>query len=204
MSGDLDIRVEFDLPPYLRALNHLGKNQLPFAVASTLTAVAKVAQANVKRVLPRRFKLRSTWVQRGIRIKPARKSDWPRSYALVGSRDPYMVDQETGGQRRARRGKYRAIPAKRVQRKASGAVRRAQSPRSIIGKGRGYFGDRAILLKDTRRTKHRAKTMYLLRRTVSIRPRFGFEDTVQQTAARRIIPIFRRKLTAALRSRTGA
>jgi phage gpG-like protein len=203
MSGGLDIRLEVDLPPYLRTLNALGKDQLPFAVASTLTEVASLAQARLRAQLPRRFNIRSKWTAKGIQTKKARKGDWPRTYALVGTRDEYMVQQELGGIRRARSGRYRAIPSRVVKRRASGAVRKDQRPRALIGKGRAYFGTESIQLTGGKSGRGRKGTAYWLREQVRMRPRWGMRQSVQQTAATTIQPVFRRKMTAALRSRSA-
>ena len=203
MSGALDIRVEFDLPPYLRTLNALGKDQLPFAVAGTLTEVAKLAQASVRRQLPRRFNIRSPWTAKGIRIKPASKRHWPNSYALVGTTDEYMVQQELGGIRRARGGRFRAIPARTIKRKASGGVRKDQRPRALIGKGRAYFGNKSIQLTGGKSGRGRKGTAYWLREQVRMRPRFGMRETIEHTATVTIQPVFRRRMTASLRSRAA-
>lgn len=196
-----EVSVTLEIRPWQRAMNSLGKDQLPFAVASTLSKVAVDAQHAVRRELPKRFTLRSNWTQRGILTTPAKKRDWPRITAVVGSRDEFLVQHETGGVFRPRRSKFHAIPTKRVQRKASGAVRKAQTPRALIERGRGYFAGRSIKLSDTRRTKQQAGTMFFLRPTVRIRPVLGFESTVRETAHARLQSTFRSQLSAALRSR---
>ncbi len=203
MSGSVDIRLELDLPPYLRALNALGKDQMPYAVAQTLTSVAFLAQARLRRQLPRRFRLRSTWTSKGIKVKKARKRDWPATYAMVGTRDEYMVQQETGGIRRARNGKYRAIPARSLRRKASGAVHGAQRPRKLIGDGLAYFGRESIQLTGGKSGRGRKGTAYWLREQVRIRPRWGMRVSVEQTVSRTIQPVFHRQMAAALRSRAA-
>lgn len=201
MSGGIQVKAEVDIASWQRAWNALGRDQLPFATAATLTSLAKSAQARVRQELPSRFKVRSTWTSRGIQIQPASKRDWPRAYALVGTRDAHMVDQELGAVRKPRSGRNIAIPTKRVKRKGSGAVRAAQRPRRLIQRKKAYATQRAIKLKDTRRTKHQAAVMFLLRPVVKIRARFGFEDTVRDVVRREASQAFQRELGRALRTR---
>ena len=197
----LDVSVELELKPYLALLNKLGKDQMPFAVAKTLTQVAAEAQKDVKGVLPSRFTLQSRRLVKGVQTDRANKRDWPNPYAVVGHLDQIMVDQELGGIRRGKNGGYRMIPTRRVKRGKSGKISKAQTPRRLIEKKSVFFKDQSLRLKDTRRTTHRAPTMYLGRKQVRIRPRFGFRSTVESAVARHIQTTFTRNMQAALRSR---
>lgn len=197
------VEAQLVLRPWLRALNAVGKDQMPFAVARTLTDVAKDAQEEVRRVLSRRFEIRSKHPLRGIQVEPAKKRDWPRTRARVGTRDQYIAQHERGGVFRPRSSSYHAIPTRRVKRTKSGRVRKRDRPREIIEGKRGFFTDRTIRLNDYRRRQRRAPTMFLLRRQIRLQPRLGFEDTVRQTAAARMQPTFTRHMAAALRSRAS-
>lgn len=197
----LDVSIELEVEPYLALLNKLGKDQMPFAVATTLTDVAKIAEADVKTVIPRRFNLTNKRAVSGVKRVNAKKGDWPNPHALIGHLDQYMVDHELGGIRRGRNGGYRMIPTKRVKRGKRGKIDARERPRRLISNKRVFFKDQSLRLKDTRRKKHRAPTMYLGRKQVRIRPRFGFRGTVESAAARHMQPIFTRNMKAALRSR---
>jgi len=83
--------------PALKALARLSADQIPFATAMALTAVAGLTQKQIQKELPHEFKIRRPWTAGGIRFEMARKKDWPKVAAKVGSIDPYMVDFEAGG-----------------------------------------------------------------------------------------------------------
>jgi hypothetical protein len=93
------VRVISDVERITRALDDAAQKQVPFALARALTWTAKDAQSDVRGELPRRFTLRNNWVSSGIRITPAKKG---APEALVGSLEPFMARQETGGVKKAR------------------------------------------------------------------------------------------------------
>ncbi|MBF0171465.1 MAG: hypothetical protein HQK87_10345, partial [Nitrospinae bacterium] len=76
-----------------RAFAELEK-QLRFAAAQALTRTAQDAQEEVKRQLPERFTIRTGWLARGIRIRPASRNNLKASVLV---KDAFMALQETGG-----------------------------------------------------------------------------------------------------------
>ena len=78
-----------------KTLNKFGK-QFEFAIVLALTRTAVDGKVAVQKELAKEFELRSTWSERGIRIKPATKSD---PVAEVFSKDWYLRQQETGDKR---------------------------------------------------------------------------------------------------------
>ena len=92
MNG-LHLIVDLDLDALTRALPGFAE-QVPYATSRALNAVAWRAVQYVREQLPQHFTIRSRWVERGIRKTRATK----RNLELeIGSRDPYMELQQTGG-----------------------------------------------------------------------------------------------------------
>ncbi|GAA0599197.1 hypothetical protein GCM10009099_40360 [Caenispirillum bisanense] len=114
----MKIGFRFDNREAIRQLRQLPK-QTQFAVALALTRTAKDAQAEVIKSLGQKFTIRTAWVSKGIRIKPATKQ---KLEAVVFSKDDFMALQETGGEKTARDGKAIARPY--GARKKAGAVTR--------------------------------------------------------------------------------
>ena len=56
-----------------QGLHELEKQHLPFALAATLTSLAKGGQGKVKGSVRDKFKLRNNFTKQGIRFKPAEK-----------------------------------------------------------------------------------------------------------------------------------
>ncbi|MEO1700182.1 MAG: hypothetical protein AAFU73_23050 [Planctomycetota bacterium] len=199
----IEVSAKVDIEPWQRAMNALVKDQLPFATAATLTKVAASAQAQVRRELPRRFELRNRRLLNGIKVKNAVKRDWPSQRAWVGTVDEEIARHEKGGTFRPARSQFHAIPTRVVRRKKggryAGAVTKKDSPRKILSLKSGYVAGNAIRLRKSSRRQTRGLTMFHLRRTIRIRPRLGFEETVRNVVARRIQRTFSAELSRALR-----
>lgn len=128
-------RVETNAKGLQKALQVLFRNQVPFATAWALTAVAGDARDDVRKKLPTHFKIRNPRVPRGITINPALKSQWPKQFAEVGTRDPWMPQHVTGGIKHPERGaKSVAVPTRLVTRTGSGAVKPSQKPKVLRDK----------------------------------------------------------------------
>lgn len=100
------ISIQIDTGPIVRALEGSTK-QIPFAIASALTATAKAGQAEIVDTLGEDMTIRNGWTAKGIRIEPARKD---KLEAAVGSRDRFMALQALGGEREGKDGHAQAIP----------------------------------------------------------------------------------------------
>lgn len=175
----LTIDAHIDLAAFGRKLN-----QIPFATALTLTRIAQDAQLEVRRELRSRFVLRNNWVSGGIRFSPARKD---HLVSTVSSRDYFMVLQETGGVKTARRSKDIAIPSG-VRRNKREAITGANRPRALLAK-KGTFvatisGLQGIWQRVGKRTAKKTgrtlRLLYVFKPSAVIRPRFGFVDTVRK------------------------
>jgi hypothetical protein len=159
--------VTVDATKYVAGVRDLEAKQLPFMMAKTLTDTAKDAQAEVKRNVRAAFKLRNTWTESGIRIKPAdKKGNNGRIEADVhtdtanrttGAPD-YLGRQEEGGEKVPYGGRqYIAVPTIYLRRMAPGVIPAELRPRNLLGAVGGRFAVRTrkgqIALRNQRRVR---------------------------------------------------
>lgn len=120
------------LPEFRAAMN--AKN-MRFAVAKTLTQLAKESQEQTRRDMPRKFIIRRPWVLGGIRISPAARD---RLTAVVysldsGGRRAFMTKQEFGGIKTPEGGSHLAIPLKAVQPNKRKLIPDIMKPKALLG-----------------------------------------------------------------------
>jgi hypothetical protein len=164
--------------------------QLPFATALALTRTAQEIQAEVRAELPQRFTIRNDWVSKGIRIEKATKQNLE---ATVYSKDAFMVLQETGGVKTSR-GTAQGIPMD-VKASARGIVPKGLWPRALLGNPKvfrariggvdGLWQHVRVSRKRRRAGERTLKLLYVLKPSVTLKPRFGFADTGSRIAAER-------------------
>jgi hypothetical protein len=141
--------VTVDATKYVAGVRDLEAKQLPFIMAKTLTDTAKDGQSEVKRNVRAAFKLRNTWTEQGIRIKPAdKKGNSGRIEADVhtdtanrttGAPD-YLGRQEEGGEKVPYGGRqFIAVPTKYLRRMAPGVIPAELRPRNLLGATGGRF-----------------------------------------------------------------
>ncbi len=142
----MPIRTSVDITKAIEGLHSLQKDQIPFALAKSLTATAKDGQAAVKAALPSKFTLRNRFVEGGIRITPAKKNG-PRIEADVhtytansNSGAPgFMARQESGEERVPVQGRHHiAVPTRYLRQMAPNAIPTELRPRVLLG----IVGDR--------------------------------------------------------------
>jgi hypothetical protein len=209
------ISVTSDVQSTIRQLN-VRRDQQPFATALALTRTAQDAQAEIRRQLPSRFTIRTPWVAKGVRYKPANKQNLT---AVVYDVDPFMRIQETGGEKVSIRkrvfdyGDYLAIPidARRTKRDV---VRREDWPQNLIKPfvihardGRTYLAVHALAKKVRAKLTRGGFTigkqvggtriMYILVRRETLRARFGFAATVRDVVDKRFNLNFRDAINVA-------
>jgi len=191
------LTIDTNLPEVQAKLGRIGRRQVPFATVLALTRTAQDGQEAVRSELPRRFTLRSSWLQRGIRVQAANKA---RPVARVWSRDAFMVLQEVGGTK-SPRGRAIAIP-KAIRRSERSRIPRSRRPRAILRRPRTFVaplrgGDAGIFQRRGRRGA--VRLLYALETDpVRIDPRWGFRSTVQDVVDRTFAGHFGRALARAL------
>lgn len=193
MAG-VSVRVIDDVERLTRNLDDAAKRQLPFALARALTWTAKDAQSDVREDLPKKFTLRNAWVKNGIRITPATKAS---PEAVVGSLEPFMQRQETGGPKGSRGGHRIAVPPT----KPTKLIPKGQRPKALRSKPRVFTintAKGARIVRRTTRKRYPLQVLYWLRRGVQVKPVFGFAGTTGATVAQRFGPNFVESLSQAM------
>lgn len=138
-NGGSMIELELDIfiEDVLDRLDAMGR-EAPFILAKALTKTAQVAQVAVRGNLLRDFTIRNQAVVRGIRIRPATKNNLE---AAIGSVDPFMVLQETGGTKLPKAHSTLAIPDSRrpagsIRRRSQGSITAATRPAALLASSR--------------------------------------------------------------------
>lgn len=191
-----------------RWLTTFGSRHVPYAAARALTKTAQDAQAEVRRQLPRRFTIRNTFVEKGVRIKPARYRDNPIQ-ATVWDKDDFMRKQEDGGTHKPKSGRNLAIPTWKARRNKKDIITKANRPRQLLNKkyyfkitentpNRQAHGFEPGVYKRTGKGKF--TKLFSFAPSAKLEKRFDFVDTVLRTAERNVIPHFNRFMVEAIRT----
>jgi hypothetical protein len=135
------INVKIDASQLVGELHDIQKRQLPFAMASALTATAQDGQAEVRRNLGAKFTLRNRFTEQGIRIKPADKNKLPLQADVhtdtanrkTGAPD-YLGNQEDGGEKIPFGGhQHIAVPTKYLRQMCPGVIPQELRPKNLLG-----------------------------------------------------------------------
>ncbi len=144
----VDVCIGVDASDLIRARRELEKRHVPFALASTLTAVAQDAQQAVRRNVRASFKLRNTWTEQGVKIKAATPSNLQAvvytdtANRATGAPD-YLVKQEDGGERVPVNGRQHiAVPTRYLRAMAPGVIPAELRPRNLLGATGGRYAGR--------------------------------------------------------------
>jgi hypothetical protein len=146
-SDGMAFQVKVDASGFIAQRRELEQRSIPFALASALTGVAQDAQAEVKRNVRGAFKLRNSWTEQGIRIKPARSNEYPiqadvhtdTANRSTGAPD-YLGRQESGGEKvQHAGGEFIAIPTKYLRQFAPTTIPNELRPRNLLGAADGRF-----------------------------------------------------------------
>ncbi len=181
----------------LRQVENLSARQIPFATSLALTRTAQAIQADVRQDLSQRFVIRRDWISRGIRIRPASKTNLR---AEVGSVDPFMARQELGGVKTAKGGGSVSIPLVQGQGGPGGARKTITTvtppsrwPKAMLSRP-GYFvgptrsGKTGLWQRQGGRGKNarrRIRLMYVFQQGVRVKARWGFRGRAEAMVARR-------------------
>ena len=97
----INLKIFYDSHEEKAFLSTLDVKQIAFAASKSLNVTAKAAVENIRKNLPSKFTLRNSWTGKGIAFAGCSKRDWPNMQVVIGSKDWYMADQETGGERKS-------------------------------------------------------------------------------------------------------
>lgn len=97
MSFDFQISIADDIDRLRKSLTALERDQLPFATAKALTALAKTAQAAEKEAMPEVFDRPTPFTVNSVAVKSARKSDLEARVFIKDVAAAYLAPFEFGG-----------------------------------------------------------------------------------------------------------
>ncbi len=192
------VTIKTNVAKLMADLDRVGREQVPYAMARTLSGLAFDARDKIRADLATQFTIRNSWVSKGIQTVNAQKRDWPMQQAIVGTRDEFMARQELGGKKQAR-GDTLAVPvdARKVVGSSRGELRPNTWPSKIVGKGKGggnkFFvntirtGRNAGLEAVFRRSddaRYPLQVIYLMKKSVEVKPRWAFMATTQDVVNR--------------------
>lgn len=158
-----------------RQLHLIASRQIPFAVAASLTAVAKIAQAEVRDHINETFTIRrkSGGFASSIAVKPATKRQTAEVYTMAR----FAALQQVGGLRQPL-GSNLAIPSYQNL----GEVKVRRSVRSIADAFEMKLQDGQTAL--VRRKGKGLQFLYFLRKQADVPKRFKMIEIVLETAKR--------------------
>lgn len=178
--------------------------QVTFALAQTLTQVAKAAQPEVISSIETNFTVRNNWVRpgnaMGVKVLPASKTDL--SSAVVTRADWLKPHEE--GEDKVPAGEFLAIPSSNVRRTKRDIVQKSQRPKALRGKRdvvlplkKGGFG---LFQRRGKGKRSRLVFLYRLTRRARIRRQPTFVPPVVRTFEREFDRTFERNLREAIRT----
>lgn len=193
---EIDISVN-GLQEFKQAVDDLALNQVPFALAKSLTLTAKNRQKAVQDAMgDGRFILRRrSFVVGGVIVKSATKQDL---LAQIKDRDDFMVLQETGGEKVPHNGHtYLAVPLSGARPTPDALIKAADRPKALMASGNAFIkaSERGVLIlwKRVQKKPKRMKRgpgpqrfagvvrmllpMYALISAADVKARFGFRET---------------------------
>jgi hypothetical protein len=176
--------------------------QVTFALAATLTAVAKEAQAASIKEIERDFTVRNTWDQpgnaMGIKALPATKDDLT---SAVATKADWLIPHEEGTDKTPlRAGGQLAIPTAAVRRTKRDIIQKSQRPRAL--------GSKAFVLKTRngpvlalwqgRGKNRKLAVLYRLKARARIRRQSTVVAPTVKVFEKRFNPVFEEQLRKAL------
>ncbi len=197
---------------------NIQKKQIPFATSRAVNACAYAVQRDtIERLLPSEFNIRNDWWKpgrkTGVNYFPSNKKQNPIK-AIVNTLAWFMEDQETGGTRGPYGGHpFRGIPTGSAQPNKKQLIRSNRRLRALTGKLAGSRtltrngvpwittlknGQPSVAVRLLDKSRLPIAVMYIGKRSITVKPRFGFYKNAKQLVESIYKPIFDRELKAAI------
>ena len=175
-------------------LDAIAAKQVPFAASLALNRTATGARDAVRANLPKRFRLRNTWTQRGIQARPSTK----RNLMALLTAPGYMRIQEDGGIKHPSASRMLAGPTDELQ--TGRVIRKAMRPKALMHGGKGFIlptgnGGAGVF----QRKRKQIRMLYALTAEQHYEERFHFEDDVHAHVGQNFSQNFADALAQAMR-----
>lgn len=183
------------------------RDQLPFAQAAALTAIAKQVQVEMTADMAKVFTKTGTPTKttlNAIAIKPARKTDLTSAVYVKDVQAKYLVLEETGGTRTPTHGSMLTIPVN-IARNAAGKIGQGKIAKLLGQKGyfMGKLGTKNALFRQMPGTKGHPGPVVLVALFIPsapITPKWHFIDKIAVIVARIATPMFEKYLIQAMKT----
>lgn len=196
----MDFSIKVDAAAAISQVRGIKDNQLPFALARSLTMSAKDGQGKMIEELPEHFTLRTKWYMPqtpfGFKIKPATKRNFTSE---IYSKAPWIVDFEEGAIRTPQ-GTAFAVPQPDVRRTKRGLITKGQKPKMILRRPirPAIIMGAAIFWRATKRGP--LKFLYALGHKATIKPRLKFQATIEKVVTDKFPDNFKKSFEDALKN----
>ncbi len=212
----MDVRIDVQTEAFKKDLNFFTRDQYPYAMAKTLTDLAKSGQVAVRQRTRAEFDLHTDFIPNNIGMVPARKSDVLLGKAMsavkTNEKIAFMTPHETGENKVPKRTALSvpSILAKRIPdfKTATGKVKAKYQPKQLLaqkggGKVAGFVADGTLFarLKDKWRTGSRIIPVFGFTPKAKIKPVWRFAITVGAKVTANAAAYFNRNLKAAMATR---
>jgi len=203
--GSMSVNVTTNLPAVQKAIDGLGRNQLPFAMHRAINDAAfAVRKEIVERTYPQSFVVKNrSFAKAMFRVdkSPNKRKLVARVYDRFGK--DYMVNQAEGGTKFVR-GQYLAIPAQDRPVVKSKASYNRNAPRTLLQKPKVFAQDvngQPMILERRTKKPYPLKRLYLLEeQNARIPKRFPFYERGQAVARKSFADNFTKRFQQAKRS----
>jgi hypothetical protein len=223
------ISLVTNLPAVRAALQALPRDQVPFAVALSLTRLSVRVRDAARQQLQANFDVRSRWVVQRLSMDLTRKGEWPKPTSKVGEEYSPFELHEKGGPKLPGVGyAFVFVPTRfvRAQRDGQGKIPVALRPQSLISRGlvrTAELPGLGLVLLLNERVAARAngrrrrgatrineagftpsgnqRALYLLRPTVQIKPKFGLFELGERVVKNQYAKVFVTAMDDAFKTR---
>jgi hypothetical protein len=184
------ITIRSNAADVAKRLGHAA-DQIPFAMALALTRTAKLAQADVIEKLPDSFEIRTPWIAKGIRVKPARKSDLAAG-AEVWTKDRFLALHLEGGDRVPFSPGKDAVPSEGARPRKRDLTRKRVYPGMLLKPaGRGYLvnignGSIGVFRRKGKGEKSKTTLFWVLSKRIDVKADWPFAAQIDATVGREL------------------
>lgn len=202
--------IRVDDKRFRKDLNDLQKKQYPFAMAKTLTDLAKAGQERVRSVARQKFELHTEFIPREVRITGAKKNNLV-SEVRTTERIAFMTLQDKGGRKKPL-GRALTLPTQDLidagGKTKTGKIKSSLQPKKVLrlrkrgqgGPGQAFSAKGMILRrKDARR--YPLEILYIYEPRADIKPRWKFAENVEHEVSRLAERFFKRNMEMAINTR---
>lgn len=205
-DGSFGFTFDASVSDLSHALTEFGQKQIPFATVLAIKFTLEDAQQELRAQLPRRFTIRNTFLEKGIRIKFANKKNLAGRVFTV---DEILRRQITGAQKG---GKGRPVPLPRAIKGGGSSnapavkvLRAGKRPRALKGKKKVFEapirGGHRGIFKRVGKARYPIEFLWRLHwKSTKIDSNFDFEDIATRVFRKRWQKNFGKALGRALAS----